>query len=58
MIVGRGGQSSGYQRRAARQLAAELPLGELADIADAGHGAHLTHPAQVAALLHRAAGLA
>ena len=56
VIVGRGGQSSGYQRRAARQLAAELPFGELADIADAGHGAHLTHPAQVAALLHRAAG--
>lgn len=55
VIVGRGGQSSGYQRRAARQLAAELPLGELADIPDAGHGAHLTHPAQVAALLHRVA---
>ncbi len=55
VIVGRGGQSSGYQRRAARQLAQELPLGELADIGDAGHSAHLTHPARVAALLHRAA---
>jgi pimeloyl-ACP methyl ester carboxylesterase len=58
VIVGRGGQSSGYQRRAARQLAGELPLGELADVADAGHNAHLTHPAQVAALLHRAASRA
>jgi pimeloyl-ACP methyl ester carboxylesterase len=55
IIVGRGGQSSGYQRRAAGQLAAELPFGELADIAAAGHNAHLTHPTQVAALLHRAA---
>src|SRR5262249_28366223 len=36
VIVGRGGQSSGYQRRATRQLAAELPFGELADIAEAG----------------------
>jgi pimeloyl-ACP methyl ester carboxylesterase len=58
VIVGRGGESSGYQRRAARQLAVELPLGELADIADAGHGAHLTHPAEVASLLHRAAARA
>jgi pimeloyl-ACP methyl ester carboxylesterase len=54
IIVGRGGKSSSYQRRAARQLAGELPLGELVDIADAGHNAHLTHPAEVAALLHQA----
>jgi pimeloyl-ACP methyl ester carboxylesterase len=55
VMVGRGGRSSGYQRRAARQLAAELPVGELVDIAEAGHNAHLTHPAQVATLLHRVA---
>jgi pimeloyl-ACP methyl ester carboxylesterase len=55
VIVGRGGHSSWYQRRAARHLAAELPRGELAEIADADHGAHLTHPAQIADLVRRAA---
>ncbi len=58
VIVGRGGQSSGWQRRSARHLATVLPLGELAEIDGAGHGAHLTHPAQVADLLRRAAAQA
>jgi pimeloyl-ACP methyl ester carboxylesterase len=51
VIVGRGGRSSGAQRRAARELAAALPRGELAEIADAGHGAHLTHPGELANLI-------
>jgi len=57
VIVGRGGRSSIHQRRSARELAAALPHGELAEIVDAGHGAHLSHPAEVAALLARAAAL-
>jgi pimeloyl-ACP methyl ester carboxylesterase len=51
VLVGRGGTSSRYQRRAARELAAALPAGELVEITDAGHGAHLSHPAEVAGLL-------
>lgn len=58
VLVGRGGQSRPHQRRGARELAATLPAGELVDIEDAHHGAHLSHPAQVAAFLERAAGLA
>jgi pimeloyl-ACP methyl ester carboxylesterase len=51
VLVGRGGRSSGHQRRAARELAAALPAGELVEINDAGHGAHLSHPAEVSDLL-------
>jgi pimeloyl-ACP methyl ester carboxylesterase len=58
VIVGRGGRSSIHQRRAARELAATLPAGEMAEIAEAGHGAHLSHPGEVAALLERAASRA
>jgi pimeloyl-ACP methyl ester carboxylesterase len=54
VIVGRGGLSSGAQRRAARELAAALPRGELAEIAGAGHGAHLTHPGELAGLIRLA----
>ncbi len=57
VIVGRGGRSSALQRRAAGELATSLPHATLADIAEAGHGAHLSHPAEVAALLGRAAAL-
>jgi pimeloyl-ACP methyl ester carboxylesterase len=51
VLVGRGGRSSRYQRQAAGELAAALPAGELVEINDAGHGAHLSHPAELAALL-------
>jgi pimeloyl-ACP methyl ester carboxylesterase len=51
VLVGRGGNSSGHQRRAAAELAEALPAGELVEIAAAGHGAHLSHPAEVARLL-------
>lgn len=54
VIVGRGGESRVHHRRAARELAAALPMGELAEIADAGHGAHLSHPGEVADLIRRA----
>jgi pimeloyl-ACP methyl ester carboxylesterase len=56
VLVGRGGRSQVHQRRSARELAAALPLGELVDIEGAAHGAHLSHPAQVAALIRRVAG--
>lgn len=55
VIVGRGGQSRVHQRRAVRELAAVLPFGELAEIPDASHGAHLSHPAEVADLIRRVA---
>jgi pimeloyl-ACP methyl ester carboxylesterase len=55
VIVGRGGRSSARQRRAARELATTLPFGQLVEIAEAGHGAHLSHPAEVAGLLERVA---
>jgi pimeloyl-ACP methyl ester carboxylesterase len=55
VIVGRGGESRVHQRRASRELASALPAGELAEIPDAGHGAHLSHPAEVADLIRRVA---
>jgi pimeloyl-ACP methyl ester carboxylesterase len=55
VLVGRGGRSRAHQRRSARELAASLPLGRMVEIAGASHGAHLTHPAEVAALVRRAA---
>lgn len=58
VIVGRGGESRVHHRRASRELAASLPAGELAEIPDAGHGAHLSHPAEVAELIRRAASAA
>jgi pimeloyl-ACP methyl ester carboxylesterase len=58
VIVGRGGRSSARQRRAAAELARSLPHATLADIAEAGHGAHLSHPVEVAALLGQAGALA
>jgi pimeloyl-ACP methyl ester carboxylesterase len=58
VMVGRGGRSSARQRRAARELASALPSGQIVEIDDAGHGAHLTHPADLAALLVRAAASA
>ena len=55
VIVGRGGRSPVPQRRAARELATTLPFGQLVEIADAGHRAHLSHPAEVATLIEQVA---
>jgi pimeloyl-ACP methyl ester carboxylesterase len=57
VLVGRGGGSRTHQRRGARELAAALPRGELVEIAEAQHGAHLSHPNELGALLRRAADL-
>lgn len=51
VTVGRGGRSSTPHRRAARELAAALPAGTLVEIPEAGHGAHLTHPTELADLI-------
>jgi pimeloyl-ACP methyl ester carboxylesterase len=58
VLVGRGGRSKTHQRRGARELAAALPRGQLVEIPEAEHGAHLSHPQELAALLVRAADLA
>jgi pimeloyl-ACP methyl ester carboxylesterase len=55
VLVGRGGQSKTHQRRGARELAAALPRGELVEVPEAEHGAHLSHPQELAALILRAA---
>lgn len=55
VIIGRGGQSRVHHRRAARELALSLPRGQLAEIAGANHGAHLSHPGEVAELMLRVA---
>jgi pimeloyl-ACP methyl ester carboxylesterase len=54
VIVGRGGESAGFQRRATRELAESLERGELAEVPEAGHGAHLSHPGELARLIVRA----
>jgi pimeloyl-ACP methyl ester carboxylesterase len=58
ILVGRGGRSRPHQRRAARELAATLPAGTLVEIPDAHHGAHISHPTELAALFEHAAGRA
>jgi pimeloyl-ACP methyl ester carboxylesterase len=55
VIVGRGSRSRVHHRRAVRELAAALPAGEMAEIPDAHHGAHLTHPGEVAGLIRAVA---
>lgn len=58
VLVGRGGDSKPHHRRTSRELAASLPRAELVEIAGAAHGVHLTHPAELAELIRRAADLA
>lgn len=53
--VGAGGASGAPWREAAAELAARLPAGTLDVLADAGHGAHLTHPDQFARWVRRCA---
>ncbi|MDE3205174.1 MAG: alpha/beta hydrolase [Acidobacteriota bacterium] len=55
VLVGRGGTSRPHQRRAARELAATLPNGRLVEIPGCGHGAHLSHPGELAELLSQIA---
>lgn len=58
LLVAMGSETSWWHRRAAEELAAAVPSGELAVLEGADHGAHLSHPAAVAALVRRARDLA
>ena len=54
VICARGTTSDEHLRRGPDELAAELEDAELAVIEGAGHGAHQSHPAEMAALIRRA----
>lgn len=56
VLVASGSRSAERHRQGARRLAAALPQGGFAEVDGAFHGAHLTHPAEFAALVRRAAG--
>lgn len=58
VIVGVGELSGDRTQSAARLTAAEAPAGELCVVAGAGHGAHMSHPEEVVAMVARAAELA
>lgn len=49
VVAGRGARSAAQLQRAADELAAAAPDGELVLLDGADHGAHLTHPAELAA---------
>ena len=54
VLAGAGTDSLSYHRRAARELAANAPHGELVEIPGATHGVHLSHPRKFAAFVRRA----
>jgi pimeloyl-ACP methyl ester carboxylesterase len=58
VISARGSQARPQHVRASGELARTAPRGELVVIAGAEHGAHLTHPHELAGLARRAAGSA
>lgn len=51
VVVACGSDGSDHQRRSAPVLASELPAGRPVEVAGAGHGVHLSHPEQLAALV-------
>jgi pimeloyl-ACP methyl ester carboxylesterase len=53
VLSARGAASAPHHRRAAEVVATGVAHGELAEIAGADHGAHLTHPDEFAALVRR-----
>jgi pimeloyl-ACP methyl ester carboxylesterase len=53
-----GSETRMHHMRATDELARTLPRGELRIVEGAGHGAHLSHPAEFAALVRRALELA
>jgi pimeloyl-ACP methyl ester carboxylesterase len=57
VIVGRGGESRPHHQRSAAELARRLPDGTLRIIPGARHGAHLSHPAELAGLLRDVAAV-
>ena len=57
LVVGRGTRSPDHLRRSAGELAASVPGTPLVELRGADHGAHLTHPADVARWARRAVDL-
>lgn len=55
MIAAHGTDGAGHHHRAAEELAAQAPHGELVVLEGVGHGVHLTHPEEFAALVDRLA---
>ena len=53
VLAAHGGRSEPHHQETARRLADLAPRGELAVIEGAGHGAHLSHPVDFAALVRR-----
>lgn len=53
VVAARGELSRDHHSRAAEEIAASVPDGELVTITGARHGAHLTHPDEFAALVRR-----
>lgn len=53
-----GGETRPHHMRATEELARTVPRGELRVVDGAGHGAHLSHPAEFADLVRRALELA
>lgn len=54
VVAAHGSEARPHHKRATGELARRAPLGELAVIEGAGHGAHLTHPEAFAGLVQRA----
>lgn len=53
VIAAHGTEGAAHHARSAQALAEAAPAGELAVVDGAGHGVHLTHPAEFAALVRR-----
>lgn len=54
VVAAHGTETKPHHVRATEELAQQAPHGELRVIEGAGHGAHLTHPAEFAGLVRRA----
>lgn len=52
-VLGHGGAAAARHRRAAKELAASIPGATLLVVPGAGHGAHSTHPGELAAAVRR-----
>lgn len=53
VLAGCGAEGAAHHRRSAEVLAASVPDGELVVVDGAGHGIHLTHPAEFAGLIRQ-----
>lgn len=58
VITAAGTDTLPHHREISRRLAAIVPVGEFVSVEGAGHSAHMSHPAEFAGLVERAAALA